>query len=69
VQDKRIERVSFVPVTRDSSNNVMMIDPASAEGSRLIGIIKGVSDNVPLPVDGREVVLLDRKAVTSTAHQ
>lgn len=60
VEGKRIARVSFVPVTRDSSNNVMMLDPSSAEGKRLIEIVRGVSADTPLRIEGSEVVLLDR---------
>lgn len=58
VQGKKIARVSFVPVTRDADNNVMMIDPSTGEGARVVGIIKGVSD-VPLKIDSQEVVLLE----------
>lgn len=57
VQRKKIARVSFVPVTRDADNNVLMLDPSSGEGARLVHIIKNVSD-VPLTIDGQEVVLL-----------
>jgi poly-gamma-glutamate capsule biosynthesis protein CapA/YwtB (metallophosphatase superfamily) len=60
VLGKQIVRVSFVPVTRDAHNDVMMLDPASEEGARLLGIVKGVSPDVPLRIDGQEVVLLDK---------
>jgi len=64
VQDKSLRRVSFVPVTRDASNNVLMLDPSTGEGARRVQVIKGVSD-VPLRLDGQEVVLLDRPLETS----
>ena len=60
VQDKRIRRVSFVPVSRDAHNDVMMLDPSTGEGARLLGIVKGESTNVPLKIEGQEVVLVDR---------
>jgi len=65
---KQLLRVSFVPVTRDAQNNVLMLDPASGEGARLLGIVKGVSPDVPLRIDGQEVVLLER-AGRSTTNQ
>jgi poly-gamma-glutamate synthesis protein (capsule biosynthesis protein) len=60
IQDKSIVRVSFVPVTRDQKNNVMMLDPESGEGRRLVDLVKRVSGELPLEVDGREVILLER---------
>ena len=69
IQAKQLLRVSFVPVTRDARNNVMMLDPSSEEGARLIGIVKKVSGDVPLKIDGQEVVLLDRAASTTTARR
>ncbi|MGH9349453.1 MAG: CapA family protein [Vicinamibacterales bacterium] len=57
-------RVSFVPVTRDAANNVFMLDPSTGEGARLLQVIRSVSD-VPLKIDGQEVVLLERPAETS----
>jgi poly-gamma-glutamate synthesis protein (capsule biosynthesis protein) len=65
VQGRQIVRVSFVPVTRDAKNDVMLIEPSSAEGARLLGIVKNVSPAVPLRVDGKEVVLLERPQQTS----
>ncbi len=60
VQDKKVRRVAFVPVTRDAHNDVMMLDPSAGEGARLLQIIKGESANTPLKIEGEEVVLLDR---------
>ncbi len=65
IERKRIRRVSFVPVTRDSQNNVLLLDPGSTEGARLVQVVKNVSD-VPLHIDGREVVLLDTTAQTTS---
>jgi poly-gamma-glutamate capsule biosynthesis protein CapA/YwtB (metallophosphatase superfamily) len=65
LQGKTLQRVSFVPVSRDASNNVMMLDPASAEGARLVQVVKGVSGDTALRVEGQEVVLLDRQRQTS----
>ena len=66
IQDKAIRRVSFVPVTRDANNDVMMIDPSTGEGARLLQIVTGVSPGVALKIEGQEVVLLDRPMQTST---
>jgi poly-gamma-glutamate synthesis protein (capsule biosynthesis protein) len=60
VRGRSLLRVSFVPVTRDDRNNVLMLDPSTGEGARLLQVITGVSDNVRLKIDGKEVVLLDR---------
>lgn len=59
VQDKKLQRVSFVPVTRDAHNDVLMLDPSSGEGARLLQIIQGESANTPLKVDGEEVLLIE----------
>jgi poly-gamma-glutamate synthesis protein (capsule biosynthesis protein) len=67
IQDKRIRRVSFVPVTRDKQNDVFMLDPASAEGAKLVQMVKDRSANLPpLRVEGQEVVLLDSPPATTS---
>jgi len=67
IQDKHIRRVSFVPVTRDAANDVMMLDPSSPEGAKLLQAVKDRSTAPPpLPVDGHEVLLLDRGARTTS---
>ena len=65
IQGRQLLRVSFVPVTRDADNNVLLLEPSSTEGARLLDIVKGVSAGVPLTVDGQEVVLLDRPQTTT----
>ncbi|MBI3491621.1 MAG: CapA family protein [Acidobacteria bacterium] len=65
IEGKRIRRVSFVPVTRDAKNDVLMLDPSSGDGAALVGVIKSLSANVPLRIDGQEVVLLDAPAQLS----
>jgi poly-gamma-glutamate capsule biosynthesis protein CapA/YwtB (metallophosphatase superfamily) len=64
VENKKIVRVSFVPVTRDARNDVMMIDP-NGEGAELLGVIRKLSPGVPLHIDGHEVVLVDKGLQTS----
>jgi poly-gamma-glutamate capsule biosynthesis protein CapA/YwtB (metallophosphatase superfamily) len=67
IANKQIQRVSFVPVTRDANNDVLMLDPASGEGAPLVQMVKDRSANLPpLKVQGQEVVLLDRPARTSS---
>jgi poly-gamma-glutamate synthesis protein (capsule biosynthesis protein) len=60
IEDKSIARVSFVPVTRDENNDVLMLDPSTGEGARLVGIVRGVSDELPLTTEGMEIVLLSK---------
>jgi len=60
IEGKSLVRLSFVPVTRDGNNDVMMLDPSTGEGLRLLSIVKGVSGEVRLKVEGQEVVLLDK---------
>ena len=61
VRGKRVARVSLVPMTRDAENNVMMLDPSSAEGARLREKVKSLSEGVPLDVEGREMILVDER--------
>lgn len=66
IDGRRIARVAFVPVTRDASNDVYMLDPSSPEGSALVQAVTTRSATPPsLRVDGHEVVLLDAPAATS----
>jgi len=67
IERKKIQRVSFVPVTRDEKNDVLMLDPSSGEGAKLLEVIKGQSSGAPLRIDGQEVVLIGAApAVTSS---
>lgn len=59
-EKRRISRVSLVPVTRDNKSNVLMLDPGSAEGARLIKKVKDLSGNVSLKVEGSEAVLWEK---------
>jgi poly-gamma-glutamate synthesis protein (capsule biosynthesis protein) len=66
IDNKKIVRTSFVPVTRDDKNDVYLLDPSSGEGATLVQAVKDRSTDPPaLRVDGREVVLLDGRAGTS----
>lgn len=70
IQGKNILRVSFVPVTRDANNDVLMLDPASEEGARVISLVKGsTSPDLPLKIEGQEVVLLDKTAKQTSAKK
>lgn len=66
IQGKKIVRVSFVPVSRDDRNDVFMLEPSSEEGSRIVEVVRRVSPDVPLRLEGHEVVLLDRTSTTSS---
>lgn len=66
IQDKRIVRVSFVPVTRDTRNDVFLLDPSQGAGATLVQMVKDRSGDRPLlRIDGQEVVLMDRASSTS----
>ena len=60
VEDKRVARLSLVPLTRDAQNNVLMLDPASGEGARLIQKVINLSGKLPLKIEGNEAVLLGK---------
>lgn len=67
IQGKSLLRVSFVPVTRDDHNDVLMLDPASAEGAKLFQMVKDRSAApAPLRLEGQEVVLMDRQKPASS---
>lgn len=58
IEGKKVKHVSFVPVTRDvENNNVLMLDPKEGEGARLLQKVKDLSGEVPLKIEGQEVVL------------
>jgi hypothetical protein len=66
IQGKTILRVSFVPVTRDNKNDVTMLDPSSAEGAKLVQMVRDRSFAPPSRrIDGQEVVMLEKAATTS----
>jgi poly-gamma-glutamate capsule biosynthesis protein CapA/YwtB (metallophosphatase superfamily) len=70
IRDKRIARVSFVPVTRDGKNDVYLLDPSSGEGAQLVQMVKDRSTNAPpLTIDGQEVVLFERGPRSQTSQQ
>ncbi|HEY4363992.1 MAG TPA: CapA family protein [Bryobacteraceae bacterium] len=60
IENKRVARVSLVPVTRDGeNNNVLMLDPSAGEGAKLLQKVKDLSSGPPpLKVDGQEAILL-----------
>lgn len=57
-------RVSFVPVSRDADNNVLLLDPKSGDGAALLAHVTARSPGTPLSVDGSEVVLIDNRGAT-----
>ena len=60
VENKRVARLSMVPVTRDRENNVLMLDPSSGEGAKLIQKVIDLSRNCPLKTEGKETVLIGK---------
>jgi Bacterial capsule synthesis protein PGA_cap len=70
IENKGIRRVSFVPVTRDKQNDVFMLDPSSAEGAKVVQMVKDRSTDLPpLRVEGQEVVLLDSRPATTSRRR
>jgi len=65
IDGRKLQRVSFVPVTRDANNDVLMLDPSSGEGAKLVDVVRGVSNGAPLRIDGHEVVLVAAPVATS----
>jgi poly-gamma-glutamate capsule biosynthesis protein CapA/YwtB (metallophosphatase superfamily) len=65
IEGRSLRRVSFVPVSRDAENNMMMVDPAAGEGARLVTHVRERSANVPLEIVGQEVVMMDGRATTN----
>lgn len=63
IQAKSIQRVSFVPVTRDANNDVYLLDPSEGEGAKLVQWVKERSATPPpMRIDGHEVVVMDKAA-------
>lgn len=63
IQGKSIQRVSFVPVTRDANNDVYLLDPSEGEGAKLVQWVKERSATPPpMRIDGHEVVVMDKAA-------
>jgi poly-gamma-glutamate capsule biosynthesis protein CapA/YwtB (metallophosphatase superfamily) len=54
----KVLRVSLVPLTRDEDNKVVMLNPRTGEGERLMQKVKGLSQGAPLEMDGQETVLV-----------
>jgi poly-gamma-glutamate synthesis protein (capsule biosynthesis protein) len=57
VRDRKIVRLSIVPVCRDEKNNVYLTPPTSIEGARQIEEVRKLSPGVPLRIEGQEVVV------------
>lgn len=69
IRGKNILRVSFVPVTRDASNDVYLLDPSEGEGAKLVQWVRERSTNPPpMRIDGHEVVVMD-KAMPATSNR
>ena len=65
IEGRSLRRVSFVPVSRDAKNNMIMLDPTTGEGARLVTHVRERSLGVPLEIAGREVVMMDGRATTN----
>ena len=65
IEGRSIQRLSIVPVSRDAQNNMVMLDPTTGDGAKLVKHVTERSTDVPLRVDGQEVVMIDRAAQTT----
>jgi poly-gamma-glutamate capsule biosynthesis protein CapA/YwtB (metallophosphatase superfamily) len=65
IEGRSLVRLSIVPVSRDAQNNMVMLDPTTGEGAKLVTHVKERSADVPLRVEGQEVVMVDRPAQTT----
>jgi poly-gamma-glutamate synthesis protein (capsule biosynthesis protein) len=65
VEGRKVSRVSFVPLTRDDDNKVVMLDPNTVDGEALVQKVRDLSMGVPLAVDGHEVVLMDHTKLSA----
>jgi poly-gamma-glutamate capsule biosynthesis protein CapA/YwtB (metallophosphatase superfamily) len=63
VVDKRVMRVSIVPLTRDAENNAQILDPSAGDGAKLIEKVRGLSGDESLTHEGKEIVLWSRYAI------
>ncbi len=61
VENKRMTRLSLVPVTRDDQKCVWMLDPSSGEGARLMQKVKDLSIDALLRIEGQEAVLVGKQ--------
>ena len=60
VENKRVARLSLVPLTRDAQNDVLMLDPASGEGAKLMEKVNKLSGDIRLNIEGKEAVLIGK---------
>lgn len=57
ITDGDITRVSFVPVFRDTNNNVYLAGPDVAEGDRQLDELGTISDGDPFTIENNEAVI------------
>jgi poly-gamma-glutamate capsule biosynthesis protein CapA/YwtB (metallophosphatase superfamily) len=66
VRDKAVQRVSFVPLTRDAANqDVIMLNPSTGEGARILDKVRALSGDTPVATDGQEVLLVNKPVQSS----
>jgi poly-gamma-glutamate capsule biosynthesis protein CapA/YwtB (metallophosphatase superfamily) len=54
IQNRKVERVSMAPLTRDdANNNVLILDPAEGEGARLMEKVKSLSGDTRLKTENK----------------
>jgi poly-gamma-glutamate capsule biosynthesis protein CapA/YwtB (metallophosphatase superfamily) len=63
VIDKRVMRVSVVPLTRDAENNPQMLDPSTGDGAKLIDKVQGLSGDGSLTHEDKDFVVWSRYVI------
>ncbi len=58
IKNKKVDRVSFVPVVRDDQNNPAFLDPNSGEGAAIVTNVKNLTGKLSsLKIEGKEIVV------------
>ena len=65
VRQRKVLRVSFVPLTRDRHNDPYLLDSSRGEGARLVGVVQALSPGVRLRRQGAEEVLIGPTQIPS----
>ncbi|AHM60261.1 capsule synthesis protein PGA_cap family protein [Flammeovirgaceae bacterium 311] len=62
VKNKKVDRISFIPMIRDDNNNVMFLDPTEGKGLEIIRNIQALTGELSeLKIQGKEVLVTTNK--------
>lgn len=58
VKNKKLDRISFVPLMRDDNNNPVFLDPGTGVGAAVVKRVSDLTNNLSLlKVEGKEVIV------------